>query len=120
MGQRRSESVLAALTRSEFPFPVIQESSIQEIDDLPMMGQLFRSGDLNDSTTEPIVIVTQPSSHHTKYPAARDPAFPARLVAIMPPSEFDPGLPGGRKVTSVAPSADKHSEGVRLEFGSGP
>lgn len=48
-----------------------------------MLGQLFRSGKLTDSTTELILIVTQLLSQPTKYPAARDPALPARLVAIM-------------------------------------
>jgi hypothetical protein len=68
--QRRSESYWRHGTRGEFPFPVIQECRVQEIDDLPMMGQRFRPWDLNDSTTE-LIVVTQLSSHHTKCSAAR-------------------------------------------------
>ncbi len=72
-------------------------SKIPGIGDIPILGQLFRSRNLNHSTTELIVIVTPTIVEPLEAPAAQRPTVPKWPVPFMQPSEFDKGLPGGKK-----------------------
>jgi pilus assembly protein CpaC len=83
-------------------------SKIPGIGDVPILGQLFRSRNLNHSTTELIVIVTPTIVEPLGIPATDRPAIPAWPVPFMQPSEFDKGLPGAAKVTPGHPPADMH------------
>jgi pilus assembly protein CpaC len=83
-------------------------SKIPGIGDVPILGQLFRSRNLNHSTTELIVIVTPTIVEPLGMPATDHPAVPTWPVPFMQPSEFDKGLPGAAKVTPGHPPADMH------------
>ena len=83
-------------------------SRIPGIGDIPILGQLFRSRNLNHSTTELIVIVTPTVVQPLEAPVGEPPAVPKWPVPFLQSSEFDKGLPGGSKVTPAQPSADRH------------
>lgn len=83
-------------------------SKIPGIGDIPILGQLFRSRNLNHSVTELIVIVTPTIVEPLETPSSERPAIPAWPVPFLQPSEFDKGLPSGKSVTPGQSSADKH------------
>jgi pilus assembly protein CpaC len=83
-------------------------SKIPGIGDIPILGQLFRSRNLNHSTTELIVIVTPTIVQPLGASTSEHPAVPTWPVPFMQPSAFDKGLPGGTKVTPGQSSADMH------------
>lgn len=83
-------------------------AKIPGIGDIPILGQLFRSRNLNHSTTELIVIVTPTIVEPLESPATQPPLVPRWPIPFMQPSEFDKGLTSEKKVTPTAPSADVH------------
>ena len=83
-------------------------SKIPGIGDIPILGQLFRSRNLNHSVTELIVIVTPTIVEPLEKPTSERPAIPAWPVPFLQPSEFDKGLPARKSITPGQSSADKH------------
>src|SRR5271157_1723911 len=83
-------------------------SKIPGIGDIPILGQLFRSRNLNHSVTELIVIVTPTIVEPLETPTSERPAIPAWPVPFLRPSQFDKGLPGGKSITPGQSSADMH------------
>ena len=73
-------------------------SKIPGIGDIPILGQLFRSKNLNHSVTELIVIVTPTVVDPLNTPASKPPAMPTWPVPFLSPPEFDLGLPSHDKV----------------------
>ena len=67
-------------------------SKVPGIADIPVLGQLFRSKNLNRSTMELVVIVT-PRIIDTLHPAAPAPATPEMAVPFLQPQNFDRNLP---------------------------
>lgn len=68
-------------------------SKVPGIADIPVLGQLFRSKNLNRSTMELVVIVT-PKIIDTLHPAAAEaPSTPAMAVPFLQPQNFDRNLP---------------------------
>jgi pilus assembly protein CpaC len=82
-------------------------SKIPGIGDIPILGQLFRSRNLNHSITELIVIVTPTIVEPLEMPTSERPAVPTWPVPFMQPSQFDKGL-AGEKVMPGVPPADIH------------
>ncbi len=77
------------------------------IGDIPILGQLFRSKNLNHSVTELIVIVTPTVVDPLKAPVtATSPAVPAWPVPFLSPPAFDAGLGSGKSVIGGKPAAD--------------
>ena len=83
-------------------------SKIPGIGDIPILGQLFRSRNLNHSVTELIVIVTPTVVEPLEAPISDRPAIPAWAVPFLQPADFDKGLPGQKSITPAQPSADSH------------
>ena len=83
-------------------------SKIPGIGDIPILGQLFRSRNLNHSVTELIVIVTPTIVEPLETPTSEPPAIPAWPVPFLRPSQFDKGLPGSKNITPGQSSADMH------------
>ena len=83
-------------------------SKIPGIGDIPILGQLFRSRNLNHSVTELIVIVTPTIVEPLETPTSERPAIPAWPVPFLRPSQFDKGLPGAKNITPGQSSADMH------------
>ena len=83
-------------------------SKIPGIGDIPVLGQLFRSRNLNHSVNELIVIVTPTIVAPLQKSADEQPALPAWAVPFMQPSQFDKGLTGSNPVTPAQSPADKH------------
>ena len=83
-------------------------SKIPGIGDIPVLGQLFRSHNLNHAVNELIVIVTPTIVEPLRHPLGPPPALPAWAVPFMQPSQFDQGLPGSKKVTPTQAPADNH------------
>ncbi len=83
-------------------------SKIPGIGDIPILGQLFRSRNLNHTTTELIVIVTPTVVQPLEIPTGAPPAVPKWPVPFLQPSDFDKGLAGHKAITPAAPSADIH------------
>ena len=82
-------------------------SKIPGIGDIPVLGQLFRSRNLNHAVNELIVIVTPRLVEPLQQPLAQQPAVPDWAIPFMQPQQFDKGLPGTKNVTSTQPPADK-------------
>jgi pilus assembly protein CpaC len=82
-------------------------SKIPGIGDIPVLGQLFRSRNLNHSVNELIVIVTPTIVDPLQKPIDQQPALPAWAVPFLQPSQFDKGLPGMNPLTSAPTPADK-------------
>jgi pilus assembly protein CpaC len=68
-------------------------SKIPGIGDIPVLGQLFRSKNLNRSTMELVVIVTPKIIDTLKAPGTPPPATPAMAVPFLEPKTFDRNLP---------------------------
>src|SRR5208337_3092149 len=83
-------------------------SKIPGIGDIPILGQLFRSRNLNHSVTELIVIVTPTVVEPLEAPISERPAIPAWAVPFLQPADFDKGLPRQKSITPAQPSADSH------------
>jgi len=83
-------------------------SKIPGIGDIPILGQLFRSRNMNHSVNELIVIVTPTIVEPLQTPIDQRPALPQWAVPFMQPSQFDKGLPAEKTLTPAQPSADKH------------
>ncbi|HEY4930561.1 MAG TPA: type II and III secretion system protein family protein [Terriglobales bacterium] len=81
-------------------------SRIPGISSIPILGQLFRSKNLNHSVTELIVIVTPTVVDPLNAPAPKPPATPSWPVPFLSPSDFDTGLNSSDKVMGQKPVAD--------------
>ena len=81
-------------------------SKIPGISEIPILGQLFRSKNLNHSVTELIVIVTPTVVDPLNTPAIKAPATPKWPVPFLSPPEFDLGLPSHDKVMGQSSTAD--------------
>ena len=69
-------------------------SKIPGIGDIPVLGQLFRSKNLNRSTMELIVIVTPRIVDPLSEAGTTKPATPALAVPFLEPQQFDHNLTG--------------------------
>jgi pilus assembly protein CpaC len=63
------------------------------IGDIPILGQLFKSKNLNRSTMELVVIVTPRIIDTLNGPGAPPPTTPAMAVPFLQPQTFDRNLP---------------------------
>jgi len=81
-------------------------SKIPGIGDIPILGQLFRSKNLNHSVTELIVIVTPTVVDPLNTPETQPPAMPSWPVPFMSSPDFDSGLASRKKVMEQKPAAD--------------
>ena len=81
-------------------------SKIPGIGDVPILGQLFRSKNVNHSVTELIVIVTPTVVDPLNAPATQPPATPSWPVPFLSPGDFDTGLKSPDKVIGQKPAAD--------------
>ncbi len=81
-------------------------SRIPGISNIPILGQLFRSKNLNHSVTELIVIVTPTVVDPLNAPAVQPPAMPKWPVPFLSPPDFDSGLTSPNKVMGPKPAAD--------------
>ena len=63
------------------------------IGDIPVLGQLFRSKNLNRSTMELVVIVTPKVIDTLAKPELPAPSTPAMAVPFLQPQTFDHNLP---------------------------
>ena len=81
-------------------------SKIPGISEIPILGQLFRSKNLNHSVTELIVIVTPTVVDPLNAPAIQPPATPKWPVPFLSPPDFDTGLPSHDKVMGPSSTAD--------------
>ncbi len=81
-------------------------TKIPGIGDIPVLGQLFRSHNLNHSVNELIVIVTPTLVEPLQQPAPSPPKLPTWAVPLMQPEQFDKGLDRNKGVTSTQPAAD--------------
>src|SRR3989475_3982305 len=79
-----------------------QLSKVPGIGDIPILGQLFRSRNINKSNTELLVLVTPHIIDPVHTPSA-PPATPKPPVPFMDKPKFDEGMPGHDK-TGPAPS----------------
>jgi pilus assembly protein CpaC len=79
---------------------------IPGISGIPILGQLFRSKNLNHSITELIVIVTPTVVDPLAAPAPKPPATPSWPVPFLSPQGFDSGLASPDKVIGRKPAAD--------------
>ena len=70
-----------------------QLSKMPGIGDIPILGQLFRSKNLNRSTMELVVIVTPKIIDTLNGAATPAPATPAMVVPFLQPQTFDKNLP---------------------------
>jgi pilus assembly protein CpaC len=68
-------------------------SKMPGIGDIPILGQLFRSKNLNRSTMELIVIVTPKIIDSLSGPGLPPPSIPEMAVPFMQPQTFDRNLP---------------------------
>lgn len=68
-------------------------SKMPGIGDIPILGQLFRSKNLNRSTMELVVIVTPKIIDTLNNPGAPPPTTPAMAVPFLKPQTFDQNLP---------------------------
>jgi pilus assembly protein CpaC len=68
-------------------------SKVPGIADIPILGQLFRSKNLNRSTMELIVVVTPKIVDALNAPAPPPPTAPAMAVPFLQPKGFDQNLP---------------------------
>ena len=68
-------------------------SKMPGIGDIPILGQLFRSKNLNHSTMELIVIVTPKIIDALNGPGLPPPSTPAMAVPFLQPQTFDRNLP---------------------------
>ena len=68
-------------------------SKIPGIGDIPILGQLFRSKNLNRSTMELVVLVTPKIIDPLNQPNAAPPSTPAMAVPFLEPQAFDRNLP---------------------------
>ncbi len=82
-------------------------SKIPGIGDIPVLGQLFRSRNLNHSVNELIVIVTPTIVEPLLKRVDEQPDLPSWAVPFMQPAQFDKGLPGTKSVTPAPPPADR-------------
>ena len=81
-------------------------SKIPGIANIPILGLLFRSKNLNHSVTELIVIVTPTVVDPLNAPASEPPATPAWPVPFLSPPDFDNSLTSPVKVMGQKPAAD--------------
>jgi len=79
-----------------------QLSKVPGIGDIPVLGQLFRSRNINKSNTELLVLVT-PHIIDPVHTSTPPPATPKPVVPFMDKPKFDEGMPGHDK-TGSAPS----------------
>ena len=79
-----------------------QLSKVPGIGDIPILGQLFRSRNVNKSNTELLVLVT-PHIVDPVHTQSAPPAAPKPPVPFMDKPKFDEGMPGHDK-TGSAPS----------------
>ena len=68
-------------------------SKMPGIGDIPVLGQLFRSKNLNRSTMELVVIVTPKIIDTLNGPGTPPPTAPAMAVPFLQPQTFDQNLP---------------------------
>src|SRR2546421_6837454 len=85
-----------------------QLSKVPGIGDIPVLGQLFRSRNVNKSNTELLVLVTPHIVDPVHTPSA-PPAAPKPPVPFMDKPKFDEGMPGHDK-TGSAPSPTPSSK----------
>ena len=74
-------------------------SKIPGISEIPILGQLFRSKNLNHSVTELFVIVTPTIVDPLTGDSVQAPSNPKWPVPFLDPNGFDASLPGPAKVT---------------------
>ncbi len=79
-----------------------QLSKVPGIGDIPVLGQLFRSRNINKSNTELLVLVT-PHIVDPVHTTTPPPANPKLSVPFLDKPKFDEGMPGHDK-TESAPS----------------
>src|SRR2546425_2661421 len=79
-----------------------QLSKVPGIGDIPILGQLFRSRNINKSNSELLVLVT-PHIVDPVHTPSTPPAIPKSAVPFMDKPKFDEGIPGHDK-TGPAPS----------------
>ncbi len=72
-------------------------SKMPGIGDIPILGQLFRSKNLNHSTMELVVIVTPKIIDPLNGPGLPPPTTPAMPVPFLQPQMFDQSLPASEK-----------------------
>src|SRR3989440_746766 len=85
-----------------------QLSKVPGIGDIPILGQLFRSRNINKSNSEPLVLVT-PHIVDPVHTPSTPPAIPKSAVPFMDRPKFDEGMPGHEK-TGSAPSPTPSSK----------
>lgn len=76
------------------------------IGDIPILGQLFRSKNLNHNVTELIVIVTPTVVDPLHTPESHPPAMPSWPVPFLSPTDFDSKLNPQKAVKGQKPPAD--------------
>jgi pilus assembly protein CpaC len=81
-------------------------SKIPGIGDIPILGQLFRSKNLNHSVTELIVIVTPTVVDPLNAPGTQPPAIPSWPVPFLSRPDFDSGLSKKSEVMGQKSAAD--------------
>ena len=81
-------------------------SKIPGIGDIPILGQLFRSKNLNHSVTELIVIVTPTVVDPLHAPDTQPPTVPSWPVPFLSPLDFDSKLAPHNKLMGQKPAAD--------------
>src|SRR5947209_12651961 len=106
---RRAETELELKDGQSFGIAVLldnraqaQLSKVPGIGDIPVLGQLFRSRNINKSNTELLVLVT-PHIVDPVHTQSAPPAAPKPPVPFMDKPKFDEGMPGHDK-TGSAPS----------------
>src|SRR5437660_1708723 len=85
-----------------------QLSKVPGIGDIPVLGQLFRSRNINKSNSELLVLVT-PHIVDPVHTPSTPPAIPKSAVPFMDRPKFDEGMPGHEKIGS-APSPTPSSK----------
>jgi len=85
-----------------------QLSKVPGIGDIPILGQLFRSRNINKSNSELLVLVT-PHIVDPVHTPSTPPAIPKSAVPFMDRPKFDEGMPGHEK-TGSAPSPTPSSK----------
>jgi pilus assembly protein CpaC len=81
-----------------------QFSKVPGIGDIPILGQLFRSRNINKNNTELLVLVTP----HIVDPVHMDttaPAPPKLVVPFLDKKTFDEQIPGNKGIESTPPAA---------------
>lgn len=81
-------------------------SRIPGISEIPILGQLFRSKNLNHSVTELLVIVTATIVDPLNNDGAESPPGPKWPVPFLDPKGFDMSLPGANPASSPRPAAE--------------